>query len=470
MAAPKLSPAEEVVLYDDPAEPLRIPKPLVADLLNQVNEGIRSETGEVGGLLVGSAMVERMVPVSPTAPDTAIVREAAAHGRIRGFYRSWTRGETRLRESDLEIFRFLEETDPAYAANCRFFVVLAPVSEYVLSAEIALRGERGWGRWQTRTLGQAGGAGFEPAGRISPVQFNVPEPLAATAPGRAAQPAYPIANRVPLWLSVGAAAVVLAGAFEIYGWIKARQHPPVQITIAPPATAVVRTGFSANQEGSAWKLSWQPDAVAALQPTSVVISIRDGDNDKQIPLTPGDLASGTLLYTPRTGDLLFRFLVVGANSRPVEEHIRVVSAAPTETPVPAHAPAPARQQPRPFDQPKKSPVQRAAAPEIPSPPPLASRDDTGTAAGFVGPIPNRQATASQPADFSSPQPASVQVRVEIDAAGKVVKVTPVAENPENPRLVEAALEAAKAWLFQPARQDGRPVPSEMVLNFRFSGQ
>jgi outer membrane biosynthesis protein TonB len=35
-------------------------------------------------------------------------------------------------------------------------------------------------------------------------------------------------------------------------------------------------------------------------------------------------------------------------------------------------------------------------------------------------------------------------------------------------LATAAAAAARVWRFEPARQDDRPVPSELVLEFRFT--
>ena len=65
-------------------------------------------------------------------------------------------------------------------------------------------------------------------------------------------------------------------------------------------------------------------------------------------------------------------------------------------------------------------------------------------------------------------PMEVRVRVEVDAAGHVAKATPLNRTATNARFVDSAVIAAKFWLFEPARENGRPVPGEAILTFRFA--
>jgi len=58
----------------------------------------------------------------------------------------------------------------------------------------------------------------------------------------------------------------------------------------------------------------------------------------------------------------------------------------------------------------------------------------------------------------------------LDASGKVTKVTPIGRNAGNFKLVDAAIRAAKFWVFEPAQENGHPVPSETLLNFHFGAQ
>ena len=63
---------------------------------------------------------------------------------------------------------------------------------------------------------------------------------------------------------------------------------------------------------------------------------------------------------------------------------------------------------------------------------------------------------------------TIDVRVRIDKSGRVIEATPVsASGPVATSLVRYALNTARRWRFRPARQKGKPVPSETVLEFLF---
>src|SRR5215472_3509902 len=85
-----------------------------------------------------------------------------------------------------------------------------------------------------------------------------------------------------------------------------------------------RTGFSASRDGAAWKLTWDSAAVEALKPTGATLSIQDGAGQQDIPLTAADLSSGTVYYTPKSGDLAFRFEVRRDGATAAEERVRMV--------------------------------------------------------------------------------------------------------------------------------------------------
>lgn len=63
----------------------------------------------------------------------------------------------------------------------------------------------------------------------------------------------------------------------------------------------------------------------------------------------------------------------------------------------------------------------------------------------------------------------VQVRVVVDATGRVTAAEPVpGKGAVSGFLGKSAATAAKLWRFDPAQADGKPVPSEVVLVFRFA--
>jgi TonB family protein len=65
----------------------------------------------------------------------------------------------------------------------------------------------------------------------------------------------------------------------------------------------------------------------------------------------------------------------------------------------------------------------------------------------------------------------VEVKVNVDAEGRVSDARPLNASGSSQRLLgPTAVQAAKLWLFEPARRDGQPVASETVLKFDFARQ
>ncbi len=199
-----------------------------------------------------------------------------------------------------------------------------------------------------------------------------------------------------LWYAAGAVllAAVGLGTYLRIGRSPLSQPPPrsaVSSTQQPvtvpeigstpaPAPADVRTGFLASREGSGWKLTWDSAAVAALHPVAAVLSIRDGAQKQEMNLTPSDLASANIFYTPHSNDLLFSLNIVVPGGQSVEEHVRVLRAlgnveAPAESTPKIVVSEPARTL-RPFtptpNRPKDSAAPTTAAAEVPPPPALAT--------------------------------------------------------------------------------------------------
>jgi len=63
--------------------------------------------------------------------------------------------------------------------------------------------------------------------------------------------------------------------------------------------------------------------------------------------------------------------------------------------------------------------------------------------------------------------AEVDVTVSVDASGRVVNAEAVAKPGVHPLLVDAAVQAARRWQFQPAQFNGHPVSANAVLRFNF---
>jgi hypothetical protein len=67
------------------------------------------------------------------------------------------------------------------------------------------------------------------------------------------------------------------------------------------------------------------------------------------------------------------------------------------------------------------------------------------------------------------KPKVVEVKVFIDEAGRVIKAEPVPSKAWVPQLMTTtAVRTATYYKFKPARRGDQPIPSEMILQFRFS--
>jgi TonB family protein len=86
-------------------------------------------------------------------------------------------------------------------------------------------------------------------------------------------------------------------------------------------------------------------------------------------------------------------------------------------------------------------------------------------AAFVPPSPIRKVAPMKPADAGA-ETRPVDVKVFIDESGNVTRAQLLTKGSD---LGNAALSAARQWQFTPARKHDKPVPSEMVLHFRFGG-
>ena len=131
----------------------------------------------------------------------------------------------------------------------------------------------------------------------------------------------PLRRTTTILFSVGLLAIIGAGIE--YLWLS-RRPVIAQATTQPESHAAIRTGFSASRDGPAWKLTWDRSAVDAIKPTGAILAIQDGASQQDIPLTMADLASGTIYYSPKTGELAFWLQLQRDGIRLAEERVRVL--------------------------------------------------------------------------------------------------------------------------------------------------
>jgi hypothetical protein len=190
--------------------------------------------------------------------------------------------------------------------------------------------------------------------------------------------------------------------------------------------------------GQTWRVSWNPKATALDEARSAQLFVREGDEQKRFDLSARDLASGIYQYSPVENDVTFRLEVVDKAGRVSAESFRLMRAANQSAPAPlAHAVAPPAPVPARITQPK---------PTYKAPPVIA--------AGIRSRIKSTVA---------------IDVRVRIDPRGHVVSATPVTKPHTglDQYLAGRAVQAAKLWRFEAARENGKAVEGTQILHFVF---
>ncbi len=244
-------------------------------------------------------------------------------------------------------------------------------------------------------------------------------------------------DRLKKWLPLVAATALVGGV--LWFLLQPGKHGSSSPAPAQPAEAVRPLGLYVDPAGQTWRVSWNPKATALDEARSAQLFVREGDEQKRFDLSTGVLASGSYQYSPVENDVTFRLEVVDKAGRVSAESFRLMRAAnpPTPaTPLPHAVPPPAAGPAR-ITQPK---------PTYKAPPVIA--------AGIRSRIKST---------------VSIDVRVRIDARGHVVSATPVTSQRTglDKYLAGRAVQAAKLWRFEPARENGKAVEGTQILHFVF---
>jgi hypothetical protein len=339
-----------------------VSRAILAQIYAEVDARARTgphEHFEIGGLLIGPSpqnsnlLVEEAIPLGleyrfePSFPmllaglDSIEPAITAARkdgsSTIVGLYRILTRSDTRLRDSDLETLSAIEKTPSSLPGfHCCF--VFAPTAGSAVSLRVLMRNGEDWEEIQEVTLhlepglamGHAVAAGA--SSRPAPKSSALPNSAIRAPHLVASEPARPKTGQVEdraiaaktrkvavLSAFVLVALIIMGG---VYRWTGQRRTPAPDSRA--PSPAISRTGFAANRDGTGWKLTWDSAAVEAMKPTGALLSIQDGAGQQDIALTMADLSSGTIYYTPKSGELAFRLQVLRDGTPLAEERVRVL--------------------------------------------------------------------------------------------------------------------------------------------------
>ena len=314
----------------------------------------------------------------------------------------------------------------------------------------------------------------------------------------------------------GLAMILLAVAAMAGGaaltWMFRTPPPTSEITVKPMEAASTsgagtdtRIELHAQRQGRDLKITWDHPLI---RPESTgILAITDGTTHRLLPLERDQLRFGSVLYAPKSEEVKAELTISHGNQVDARGSVLVLMSGPAPrviqqvlAPAPRQDEAEGNEEPlvkrgptRPFvaGQAKKNedvsrgnielplpPVAGQPAlqlqPQVPAvdlrpePPPPATNPSPSIVT-YTGAVATFKVTPAQPAELRAvlSKEATVRVKVQIDEKGRVTKADPVLEKGVHQLLVGAAVRAALAWRFAPARMGDRGVPSEMTLEFRF---
>jgi hypothetical protein len=440
------------------------------DAIDGIVRDVTKQPGvEAGGLLLGtvesgdrpSIRIERCRPIQCEhrigpqfildEEDQAGLVAAAEHIlktgdlSVVGVYRGHTRPGLQLEMADFELIaRYF--SDPSDV-----MLLVKPGSATDISARFFRRNPEGAAQPVGPAFPFRGRAPSPPAASVEDLRPDEPERPrrlvpdfvpSAVEPSRTPRPepvltASSTGKRERNWWPLLAAIFLVSGGAWFF--LQPKLHLASGSVPAAATSAADRPlGLYVDPAGQTWRVSWNPNATALRDARTVQLFVREGDDQNRVDLSPGDLASGMYQYRPAGNDVTFRLEVTENSGRVSAESFRLERAA---APVPAPA----------------------AIPPPPPAPAVAARIIEPRAIHRVPPV----VPVSIKPRINGTIP--IDVRVHIDAAGRVTAATPVVKQQSglHAYLAGRAVEAARLWRFEPARENGKPVPGTETIHFVF---
>jgi hypothetical protein len=113
------------------------------------------------------------------------------------------------------------------------------------------------------------------------------------------------------------------------GFLAWADYDALQATrLARNPVRFVPLGLTADRSGADWKLTWNPSAAPFVHAASAELRIEDGNHETQILLSPAQILSGSIVYSPFTADICFRLRAYDGERPSVPETLRVVDSQP----------------------------------------------------------------------------------------------------------------------------------------------
>ena len=228
-------------------------------------------------------------------------------------------------------------------------------------------------------------------------------------------------------------------------------------TPAQTAESVRPLGLYVDPLAQTWRVLWNPNATALHDARNVVLFVREGDDQKLVEPSPRDLAAGSYEYRPTGNDVTFRLEVTDKAGKVSAESFRLVKSSSVNAAV--HVPLPEAGGPA-SGSPNASPPSSAAPSSAPAP------------ARSVQPKPIYRAPPVVAAGIRPRIKGTIpiDVKVRIDQRGRVVSATTITKLRDGLEkyLATRAVQAARQWKFQPARENGNAVSGSQTIHFVFT--
>ena len=265
-------------------------------------------------------------------------------------------------------------------------------------------------------------------------------------------------------------------------------YPPDPLSATSDASSATLLGLRVERRTTDWRLRWNRDA--AVNATRGRLTITDGALHKQLDLDANELRNGSIVYSPKTDDVVLRLeMESGESTAPLIESVRLVGgAAPplhqqketkhssstervgaariarsdaawaggagaAKTEGAAEKPAPLVRSL--LRTPRSEPIQEE--PQAANPVERGGKIEPATLVLRVDPAYPDRAKES----FIS---GTVELRFRISPEGKVYDIRSVRGAPI---LARAAIQAVEGWCYEPARLNGAPIDSQASTNFDF---
>jgi len=164
-------------------------------------------------------------------------------------------------------------------------------------------------------------------------------PVKEAEPVRAAKPATGILSGVPaaeeqssrkIMMVLGGVAATVAALVLLFVYPGFLVHSHHTAVIESPAAELT---LRVEPSGTDLLLTWNKNSAAIANATHGVLSINDGDKHENYDMDPTQLTTGSIIYTPVSGDVSFRMEVTDKNqTKTLTESVRSLRTRPSPMP------------------------------------------------------------------------------------------------------------------------------------------